>query len=163
MHSHLTLRHLIQRIVRRREQDQASRRPPDVLLGFIDDVCQVFEPFNGIARAGYECVHGGDRWEVSVFLGGLEACGGPRDGALRPVNFRIDVQAIATLFEQTHSIGWNAISTNDTSTDGAVQESFLTIEGIARGERISLQVHALPPSDAGPALREHLDGRLELV
>jgi hypothetical protein len=163
MHSHLAIRHLIQHVSTRTRGSLVRQRVPESVLAFIDDVCQMFEPFTGVARAGYECLYGGDRWAVSVYLGEREAYGGALDGALRPVNFRIDVQALAQLFESVSSIGWNSISDRVSESPDLECESFLTIEGTARREPISLQVHALPPQEAGPAMREYVDGRWELV
>lgn len=163
MHSHLAIRHLIRHIAERRQSGIGQPVLPPELVDFIDEVCQLYEPFSGVARAGYECLYGGDRWEISVFLGMQERVGGPHDGAWLPVNFQFNVQALATLFERTDSIRWNAVPNGHALTSTDQFESFLTVEGVARGQRVSLQVHALPPEEIGPGLRQYADGRLELV
>lgn len=163
MHSHLAIRHLIRHVAERRQHGIGQPQLPARLVAFIDDVCQMFEPFAGVARAGYECLYGDDRWELSVFLGRQEAVGGPLDGELAPVNFRFDVQGLTRLFEQVQSVSWNAIPrTYGADVDGQC-ESFLTIDGVAGGERVSLQVQALAPREIGPGMRHYQDGRLELV
>lgn len=162
MQSHLAIRHLIRHVAERRQNGIGQPILPKTLAQFIDDVCQLFEPLTGVARAGYECMFGGDRWEISVFLGEQEAVGGPQDGELAPVNFRFDVAGLTHMFERVHAVNWNAIPSTHGANDGLF-ESFLTIDGVAAGERISLQVHALAPRDIGPGMRQHLDGRLELV
>jgi hypothetical protein len=163
MHSHLAIRHLIRHVAERRQNGIGQPVLPKPLVALIDDVCQMFEPFTGVARAGYECLYGDDRWEVSVFLGEHEAIGGPLDGELAPVNFRFDVHGLTRLFEQVQSVSWNAIPCTYDDEDAGQFESFLTIEGVAAGERISLQVHALAPREMGPGMRQYQDGRLELV
>jgi len=163
MHSHLAIRHLIRHIAERRQNGIGQPVLPRELVEFIDDVCQLFEPFSGVARAGYECLFGGDRWELSVFLGEHELLGGAHDGDRQAVNFRFDVQRLATLFERTDAVRWNALPHNYLADDDDQFESFLTVEGVARGQRIALQVHAQAPAKIGPAMRQHRDGRLELV
>jgi hypothetical protein len=161
MHSHLAIRHLIRHVAERRQNGIGQPVLPANLVSLIDDVCQMFEPFTGVARAGYECFYGDDRWEIAVFLGENEAVGGSQDGELAPVNFRFDVHGLTRLFEKVHAVSWNAIPC--TYQDEDSYESFLTIDGVAAGERVGLQVHALPPGEVGPAMRQHQDGRLELV
>lgn len=163
MHSHLAIRHLIRHVAERRQSGIGQPVLPTRLVALIDDVCQMFEPFTGVARAGYECLYGGDRWEIAVFLGEQEAIGGALDGEVAPVNFRFNVQGLTRLFEQVHSVAWNAIPCTYGTDDDVPFESFLTIDGVAAGERISLQVHALAPREIGPAVRQYQDGRLELV
>jgi hypothetical protein len=163
MHSHLAIRHLIRHVAERRQNGMGQPILPPSLTNFIDEVCQLYEPFQGVARAGYECLYGDDRWEIAVFLGETEAIGGPLDGELHPVSFRFDVRALTALFDEVHSLSWNAIPTASQWEPNGQFETFLTIEGIARDQRISLQVHALPPDSAGPGMRRHVDGRLELV
>lgn len=162
MHSHLAIRHLIRHVAERRQNGIGQPVLPTRLVALIDDVCQLFEPLTGVARAGYECMYGEDRWEISVFLGEQEAIGGPKDGELVPVNFRFNVAGLTPLFEQVHSANWNAIPYL-AGMDDSQFESFLTVDGVAGGERVSLQVHALAPQEIGPGMRQYPDGRLELV
>jgi hypothetical protein len=162
MQSHLAIRHLIRHVAERRQNGIGQPILPAQLAALIDDVCQLFEPLAGVARAGYECMFGDDRWEVSVFLGAQESVGGAQDGELMPINFRFDVAGLTRMFERVHSVNWNAIPCTYGADDGLF-ESFLTIDGMAAGERISLQVHALAPREIGPGLRQFQDGRLELA
>ena len=163
MHSHLALQHLIRHVAERRRQGSGQPVLPAHLAQFIDDICQLFEPFNGVARAGYECVYGDDRWEIAIFLGEQEAVGGAEDGRLTPVNFRFNVSGLSQRLEQVHSISWNAIPHSPADGYTPLFESFLTLDGVAAGERISLQVHALAPREIGPAMRQRPDGEVELV
>ncbi|MFV0446835.1 MAG: hypothetical protein ACK5Q5_24955 [Planctomycetaceae bacterium] len=162
MHSHLAIRHLIRHVAERRQNGIGQPVLPSKLVNLIDNVCQLFEPLTGVARAGYECMFGEDRWEISVFLGEQEVVGGPKDGELAPVNFRFDVAGLTPLFERVNTVNWNAIPWTY-GTDDGLFESFLTIDGVAAGERISLQVHALAPRELGPGLKQYSDGRLELA
>lgn len=163
MHSHLSIHHLIRHVEERRNREINPVAVPEPITRLIHSVCDLFEPFSGVARAGYECSFAEESWEVSVFLGETECVGGPCDGELRPVNFRFDVGSVSGLFDAVHSLTWNALPRDYTSGDGMRFESFLTVLGEYEKLRISLQIHALAPQTFGPAMREHLDGRVELV
>lgn len=163
MHSHLPIRHLIRFVEERRQQGEGQPTIPATVTSFINDVGALFEPYTGVARAGYECLFGDDRWEISLFLGETERVGGPSDGELRPVNFRFDVEGLRPLFDELQSLQWNAIPNGHVYVDTSRFDSFLTVEGTVGGHRISLQIHALAPAAVGPAMRHYSDGRVELV
>jgi hypothetical protein len=163
MHSHLPIRHLIRYVEERRTIGEGQPVIPQPITAFIHAVCELFEPYSGVARAGYECLYGDDRWEISVFLGETECYGGAGDGELLPVNFRFDVAGLRPLFDELHSLQWNAIPNAHIHVEMTRFESFLTVEGTVGRQPVSLQVHALAPEAVGPALRRHVDGRMELV
>lgn len=163
MHSHLAIRHLIRHVEDRRNARGLRRELPGWLTSTIDRLSDVFEPFCGVARVGYEAIQAGDRWEVSMFLGELEMVGGADDGRATSVNFRFDINALYEIFDRVETLCWNAFPNSHVVNESDRFDSFLTLEGVAQGERISVQVHAHPPETVGPALRHHRDGRLELV
>ncbi len=163
MHSHLSIRHLISSLERLRPAEARPRAIPDELLGFIQDVCQLFDPFGGIARAGYECLFAEDRWEISVFLGETEAVGGPLDGKTTPVNFQMDLDALRATFDDVQRFSWTAFPNGYLQQNQERRESFLTIQGTVATQPVTLQVHSLAPDSLGPAMLEYHDGRLELT
>jgi len=128
----------------------------------IELVSESFEPFKGVARVGYECTRSDDRWEVSLFLGQEETLGGACDGERSAVNFRFDVMSMQKCFDSIESLTWNNLP-NGPGTNESRFDSFLTIDGHVDGMRLSLQIHALPPETAGPALRRHTCGAVELT
>ena len=135
--------------------------PGGLLFGH--ELAELFEPFQGVARVGYEACQSDDAWEIAMFLGEKELVGGAADGRMVPVNFRFDIKGISNCFTQVTGVFWNAFPNSHVCFDGAADLSFLTVDGLVNGNAIRLQLHATPPDCVGPAMREHIDGRLELV
>ncbi len=139
-----------------------TRLLPEWLKGWLQQVADLFEPFSGVARAGYECFQANGTWEISLFLGQNETLGGQHDGQLLPVNFRFDVAGLLHLFGELNVLRWNAFPDAFVFRDaGYPMESFLLAEGLVQGEGIRLQVQALPPEAIGSGLQflpngEHL-------
>jgi len=159
-HSHLAIRHLIRQLEDHGRRPSAA--PPTWLEEFIVAAAELFEPFQGAARPGFECVRSGERWEVSVFLGLMEHVGGPLDGERVAVNFRFDLKSLAALFDEFETLRWNAFPNCVALDEPAVDLSFVLAEGIVNSEPISLQVHAGPPDPLEPSLKKHADGRYSM-
>ncbi|MCA8998827.1 MAG: hypothetical protein KDA80_17645 [Planctomycetaceae bacterium] len=161
-HSHLVIRHLI------RQLEKSPERParpvlPDWLVDFIHSLTENFEPFSGVARVGYEAQQADDGWELAMFLGETEIVGGAEDGERSPVNFRFSLTDLHDRFDRVEHIYWNAFPNSHVCLDNSGDLSFLSVEGVLAGERIRLQIHPSAPDAVGPAIRQHQDGRLELV
>lgn len=161
--SYLAVRHLLRQLEIKREKGLKSRIIPGWLDQFIDEISDRFEPFSGVARVGYECAFSEDLWELSIFLGETELIGGAEDGRMLPVNFRFDLTTITNQFDEIESIHWNAFPNNPDEMAGATDLSFLTVNGTIENDKVLLQLHSTPPDQVGPAIRQHLDGRLELT
>jgi hypothetical protein len=159
--SHLPVRHLI------RQLEQEGRSPklaiPAWIVTLIDDAAQLFQPFRGEARAGYECVQIGEEWEISLFLGANEAMGGADDGRRNAVNFRFDIKSLLNLFDTVASTFWSAMPDSRDFFEEESMVSFIALEGQKNGTTIRLQLHATSPQEADPGLRRYTDGRCELV
>lgn len=160
--SYLPVRHLI------RQLEQEGRTPgltlPGWLVAFIDDVSQLFEPYRGVARAGYECVQIGQEWEVSLYLGSTETMGGADDGRLAPVNFRFDLKGISDKFDTITNFVWNALpDSGEFFEEEEAMVSFIAVEGTKNGATLRLQLHATSPLDSGPGLRKFADGEVALA
>jgi hypothetical protein len=130
---------------------------------FIDQVADLFEPFSGVARVGYECLQGPDSWEVVLFLGENETVGGSQDGQLTPVNFRFDLQRLSACFSSLETLFWNAFPHSHVCFEEQGDLAFVTATGKVESHRVSLQIQAIPPEGATPGLRAMQDGRIELV
>lgn len=162
-HSHLAIRHLVKKLEMQEGRRSAKPQLPAWLIEFVNRLSQRFEPFSGVARVGYECMQADEIWEVAVFLGELEIVGGAEDGEMHPINFRFDLKGIADEFERIQTLCWNAFPNSHVCFESMADLSFLTLEGYVNGQLIRLQLHAGPPDSIGPGMREHQDGRLELV
>lgn len=128
------------------------------MTGFIQHAAELFEPFRGVARPGFECAFGEGRWEISLFLGKTERVGGPDDGAQSPVNFKFDVRGLVGLFDEVESVRWNAFPDCGPCEENSIDLSFLVAEGTVQGAPVALQILAGPPEEAGPALKQYDDG-----
>ncbi|MCA8991674.1 MAG: hypothetical protein KDA88_06830 [Planctomycetaceae bacterium] len=166
-HSHLPIRHLIRHIEKTRMNGHSdapsSKSTPAWMQRFVDGITDLFEPFSGVARVGFECAHATEAWEISVFLGEKELVGGPTDGRMEATNFRFDLFGIRNCFTEIQSMQWNAFPNSHVCFDEAADLSFITVAGQYEGNFIRLQVHATPPDCVGPAIREYADGRVEMV
>ncbi|MCA9079087.1 MAG: hypothetical protein KDA58_00950 [Planctomycetaceae bacterium] len=170
-HSHLPIRHLVRQIEKSRELrdlgtvsvESDQRTTPERLLTFIEQVAERFEPFQGVARVGFEACHADDAWEIAMFLGEKELMGGATDGRLVPINFRFDLGNLTNCFSKVTGLFWNAFPNSHVCFEDAADLSFVTVEGDVEEYHVRLQLHAAPPDCVGPAFREHCDGRVELV
>lgn len=162
-HSHLAIRHLVRKLEKENGHRSSRPRVPDWLMNLVDSLSQRFEPFNGVARVGYECQQSEQGWELALFLGERELVGGADDGELRPVNFRFDLRGIEGHFDTLTAVTWNAFPSSHVCFEDMADLSVVTIEGTVQGHAVRLQIHAGPPDVVGPGVREYLDGRLELA
>jgi len=159
----LAIRHLVKQLESVPQEERAKHAPPDWLHGFIDDIAQLFEPFSGVARVGYECMDGDDGWEIALFLGEHEIVGGANDGQMHPVNFRFDLGSVQAKFDRIDGMFWNAFPNSHVCFEEQADLSFVTIEGVINEKIVRLQLHAAPPEAVEPAMRQHPDGRMEIV
>ena len=161
--SYLAVRHLLRQLELKKERDSTRQIIPVWFPNFVDGLSELFEPFRGVARVGYECTRSELGWEISMFLGEHEIVGGADDGRSHGVNFRFDVKRVSDFFESVDSIYWNAFP--NVSADGELAEevSFLTVAGTVESSPVQLQIHPSPPLAVGPAMRKYTDGRVELI
>ncbi len=155
------MRHLIRQL--EKEGRPARLSIPDWLLALIDEVSQLFEPYRGVARAGYECVQVGREWEISLYLGATETMGGAEDGRRAPINFRFDLKGLLGQFDAVHTYLWNALPECGDFFEDESMVSFVTLEGEKKGTTIRLQIHATSPMESGPGLRQFPDGQVAVV
>lgn len=159
-HSHLVIRHLIKGL-QTRGREALEIRLPDSIQEFVNSVADLFEPFRGEARVGFECTFIEDSWEISMFLGTTEIVGGPLDGRQMPQNFRFNLQGLFDQFDSIQSFLWNAMPDNPL-LDDSLPMSLVVVEGVVRGQTVRLQLHPSAPEEIGPAVREYPDGSYEL-
>lgn len=162
-HSHLAIRHLVKQLELSRESGETRQPLPTWLIDFVEEVAELFEPFSGVARAGYECMSSDTGWEVAMFLGEHEIVGGAMDGHMQAVNFRFNISDFYQRFDSIEAFHWNAFPNSHVCFEDSTDLSFMTVDGIVNGSQIRLQIHAAPPETVGPALKQHQDGRVEVV
>ena len=161
--SHLAIRHLVRQLEQQRADDRPKPVVPHWLQALVQRVSEAFEPFSGVARAGYECFQAEHGWEVALFLGECEMVGGKHDGTTLPVNFKFDLLELHESFKRIDALSWNAFPNSPWTTESVTELSFLTVSGTVDGHHVLMQIHAISPEPFGPALKQHQDGRIELV
>lgn len=162
-HSHLVIRHLIRQLEKFGPRTGKPRPLPAELTSFIDRVAEAFEPFQGVARPGFEAVQVDGVWDISMFLGRLELVGGPDDGRIHPVNFRLDLSRLTDCFDQLEELFWNAFPDFSPQVEEHQELSVVTASGQVDGLQVRLQVHAAAPEACDPGLRILPDGEVELI
>jgi len=153
------IRHLVQGL-EARGREAIDIRIPEVIQAFVTNVADLFEPFSGAARVGYECNFADESFEISMFVGARETVGGQYDGRQEPQNFRFNLQGLFDRFDSIQSFLWNAMPHSPLNDEGL---SFVVVEGLVQGHVVRLQLHPTAPEEMGPAIREYLDGTVELA
>ena len=120
-HSHLVIRHLVKGL-EARGREAIDIRIPETIDTFVTAVAELFEPFSGTARVGYECNFADDSFEISMFVGAREIVGGPLDGHQEAQNFRFNLQGLFDRFDSIQSFLWNALP-HSPLLDGACRSS----------------------------------------
>ncbi|HID21208.1 MAG TPA: hypothetical protein EYP14_02260 [Planctomycetaceae bacterium] len=167
-HSHIPIRHLLKRI----ETDSPNRRKRDMrppwLVRFIEDAAQLFEPFHGVGRVGFDCSLLDDEWVVGIYLGGTEIVGGPLDGKTVFANFCFDLAELIRRFDEVHALRWTALpepidldQPGDEPDGPARERSYVTVSGQVGGHSVRLSIFSIPPDMVQPALRRWPDGTYE--
>ncbi|RMG39315.1 MAG: hypothetical protein D6725_05385 [Planctomycetota bacterium] len=162
-HSHVPVAHLLRQLeLYPVKQSSANDLRPAWLVGFIDDVAQLFAPVTETARVGYVSRPDGEGgWCVTLFLGATQTVGGPRDGELRYCDFAIDLLGVQERFQRVYSCVWNAMPQAYEERQSSTAAD-VVIVGDVHDQRLELRLLLSPPPEARPGMRRnHVDGSLE--
>lgn len=164
----MPLKHLLKQVEIRAAQGKARKKDvrPPWLVEFIERAAELFEPFNSVARVGFDCHFIEERWMVALFLGAAEIVGGPLDGKVTYTNFCFDVKGLVELFDEIDEFTWTALPepTQTSSGDEEPRErSFLSITGLYRSEPVRLSVFSIPPESVGLAMRQFPNGECDPI
>ena len=75
---------------------------------------------------------------------------------LQLISFELDFVRLTESYTRLDEFRWNVAAT----TDGA-NSSFVTLRGLVDDNPFSLENLPRPPSEAGPAFRQHADGSVD--
>jgi hypothetical protein len=136
-------------------REQRDHRPT-WLKDFIRDVADSFEPLANVGRVGFDCQADERGWLVSMYLGTTEIIGGPKDGQIEHVGFRIDIQQLLLLFNDVSRCEWYSVGNEcDERFEQAVR-SLLSVTGQVTSEHcVRLELLGVPPKYVGPALKQY--------
>jgi len=162
----MPVQHLLKQVELYRER-KAERENRDVrpawLTTFINEAAELFEPASGVGRVGFDCRLSEDSWQVDLFLGTTEMVGGATDGETKQIDFTFDAAKAIALFDDVHRFLWSIETTEQNKIGNEERNSLLSIEGFREEQSVLLKIHAAPPSQTGPALRQYQDGTIDTV
>lgn len=161
-HSHLPIQHLIRQVERQRSGHEKRDLRPRWLSDFINEIADLFDPYSGLARAGFDCRLVDEQWITDIYLGTRKMVGGGEDGRIRYTNFRFDLHALIQRFEIINRLDWHALPEAG-ETGHTTSNSFLAIDGHVYNNPLLLQIFSIPPTEAGPALWQYPDGRCDPI
>ena len=111
---------------------------------------------------GFSCAPSEDGWHASMYLGHTEFVGGRHDGRELNPSFQVDLSPLIGRFDPLEDFRWIALP--ESGSDGRViANSRVRIQGRIQGNPMVLELHSVPPADAGPGFREFPNGQRETV
>lgn len=150
----MSIEELLQQMEDYRNRREQTDHRPQWLRDFIRSAADRFEPLVYSGRVGFDCQAGEHGWIVTMYLGTTEIVGGPRDGQIDHVSFRIDIARLSDLFDTVERMEFYSVSNDHDKRFSASTRALLSLVGTVRdGSHVQLEVMATPPKYVGPGLR----------
>lgn len=163
-HSHLPIQHLMKQMENFNSESMNLNCRPLWLNSFVDEVADIFNPYEEVGRVGFDCQFTEECWEVGLFLGSTEIVGGERDGQFIAASFQFDLLQLLDRFESVNRFHFNFLEQIEAQSTCDPASAYITIEGhLADLELVRLNVYATPPEEAGPGFRKSRDGKIDTV
>jgi len=163
-HSHLPIQHLMKQMENFNSESMNLNCRPLWLNSFVDEVADIFNPYEEVGRVGFDCQFTEECWEVGLFLGSTEIVGGERDGQFIAASFQFDLLQLLDRFESVNRFHFNFLEQIEAQSTCDPASAYITIEGhLADLELVRLNVYATPPEEAGPGFRKSHDGKIDTV
>ncbi|WP_339730644.1 hypothetical protein [uncultured Gimesia sp.] len=163
-HSHLPIQHLMKQMENFASDQTNINCRPSWLSSFVDEVADIFNPYDEVGRVGFDCQFTEECWEVGLFLGSTEIVGGQRDGQFIAAGFQFDLLQLLDRFESVNRFHFHFMEETEPAVARTPAASYITIEGhLADLEIVRLNVYATPPEKAGPGFRKSHDGKIDTV
>ncbi|MCP4169691.1 MAG: hypothetical protein GY758_02840 [Fuerstiella sp.] len=144
--------------IRREHRDHR----PIWLKEFIHNVADIFEPLANAGRVGFDCRADERGWLVSMYLGTTEMIGGPKDGQIEHVGFRIDIHQLLLLFNDVSRCEWYSVGNERDERFEQAVRSLLSVTGQVDLEHsVRLELLGVPPKYVGPALKQYSPSHLQ--
>lgn len=116
-------------------------QPPDWLQSLVDEASVLIAPVDVLAPLGCHYCEIDGVWEVTLFVSQTEIMGGPDDGGLRASRFHVDLNRLASIFDEVESTYWQALGLGADDDLGP----HVGIEGVYAGHRVWLRIPAIAP------------------
>lgn len=154
----MPIENLLEQVEEYRLRREVRDSRPDRVTDLITEVAEIFEPYHGVARVGFDCKAVTDGWAVSMYLGATEVVGGRDDGLKNHAPFHFDIDAAVALFTNVESVRF----TSQPASHAAV-DSGITIIGHVDDYPIRLAIHAHPPTEVEAGMQRMPDRSLRLT
>lgn len=158
MEPHPSIDSLLQQVEDYRLRRKVRDARPDRVTRLISELAELFEPFHGVGRVGFDCYASERGWTISMFLGATEVVGGRDDGLRQHPAFHFDLESARGLFSKVHSLRLTTCPAVNGET-----ESGLTLHGCVDEFQVCLLVHAVAPEGMSPGLQRMPDRSLRLT
>ena len=151
----MSIEELLQQIEEFRERKARDHRPA-WLKAFVRNAAELFEPLAHSGRVGFDCQVGEEGWIVSLYLGTTEIIGGPRDGQIDHVGFRINLAQLTKLFTNLERAEWYSVSNeNDTRFHSATRSLLSVIGTVNDQHKVQLELLGEPPVYVEPGIKQN--------
>lgn len=155
----MSIEELLELMEQGRSRKDSRDYRPEWLKKFISSVADLFEPLACLGRVGYDCRLDERGWTVSLYIGTTEIIGGPRDGQIDHVSFRLDILKLQQEFREITRLEWYSVSENAEQASGIPVRSLLSVHGCPPdGETLRLELLGVPPIVTKPGLHLRTDG-----
>ena len=151
----MSIEELLEQMEEYRARRGAKDHRPGWLKDFVRTTAEVFEPLEHAGRVGFDCQAGDDGWIVTMYIGTTEIVGGPRDGQIDHVGFRIDLSVMTRLFDSLERLEWYSVSNKHDNRFNEATRSLLSVVGtVANNQKVRLELLGAPPKYVGPGLKK---------
>lgn len=151
----MSIEELLQQMEKYRTRREQTDHRPQWLREFIHAAAEVFEPLQFSGRIGFDCRADESGWLVSLYMGTTEIIGGPRDGQIDHVSFRIDVMEVSRLFDSVSRMEFYSVTNESDDRFQEATRSLLTVSGSVKdGGSVRLELLGCPPKFVGPGLKK---------
>ncbi len=151
----MSIEELLQQMEDYRTRREQRDHRPEWLRTFIRNAADVFEPLEHMGRVGFDCQFSDRNWIVTMYMGTTEIIGGPRDGQIEHVGFRLDLSRLTKLFATIHRLEWYSLSNELDDRFNEATRSLISVVGTVESENVvQLELLGTPPKYVGPGLKK---------
>ncbi|MEQ9408728.1 MAG: hypothetical protein RIK87_13410 [Fuerstiella sp.] len=155
----MSIEELLQQMEDYRTRREQKDHRPAWLRAFVKSAADLFEPLEYTGRVGFDCQPGEQGWIVTMYLGTTEIIGGPRDGQIDHVSFRVDITRLDQLFQNIQRLEWYSVNNESDDRFHDSTRSLLSVVGtVADDHVVQLELLGIPPKYVGPGLKQHENG-----
>ena len=152
----MSIEELLQQMEDYRTRREQRDHRPQWLRDFIKNAAEVFEPLEHTGRVGFDCQLSDRNWIVTMYLGTTEIIGGPRDGQIDHVSYRIDLSRLTRLFQSVQRLEWYSLTNEHDERFNDATRSLVSVVGTVEGDQVvQLEMLGTPPKYVESGLKKN--------